>query len=79
MRNNLRLGLIGSWVPKKCGIATFGRDLAQGMQANDPSIEVFVAAPRSPTMFINMMMRLSLNSKPTIHTNIPMPANCLTS
>lgn len=48
MRNNLRLGLIGSWVPKKCGIATFGRDLAQGMQANDPSIEVFVAAAEEP-------------------------------
>jgi glycosyltransferase involved in cell wall biosynthesis len=48
MRNNLRLGLIGSWVPKKCGIATFGRDLIQGMQENDPSIEVFVAAAEEP-------------------------------
>jgi glycosyltransferase involved in cell wall biosynthesis len=44
MSNNLRLGLIGSYVPKKCGIATFGRDLINGIKDNLPNTEIVIAA-----------------------------------
>lgn len=44
MPSNLRLGFIGSYVPKKCGIATFSRDLMQGIQQNYPKTEIFVSA-----------------------------------
>ncbi|MGD0284246.1 MAG: glycosyltransferase [Candidatus Saccharimonadales bacterium] len=47
MSNNLRLGLIGSFVPKKCGIATFGRDLLNGIKDNLPKIEIYIAAAES--------------------------------
>lgn len=44
MSKNLRLGLIGSYVPKKCGIATFGRDLINSIKDNLPNTKVFIAA-----------------------------------
>jgi len=44
MSKNLRLGLIGSYVPKKCGIATFGRDLIESIKENLPNTEIIIAA-----------------------------------
>jgi glycosyltransferase involved in cell wall biosynthesis len=44
MRSVLRLGFIGSFLPKKCGIATFSRDLMNGISYNFPSNEIVVAA-----------------------------------
>ncbi len=44
MPSNLRLGFIGSYVPKKCGIATFSRDLMRGIRQSYPKTEFFVAA-----------------------------------
>ena len=44
MRSVLRLGFIGSYLPKKCGIATFSRDLMNGIGYNFPSNEIVVAA-----------------------------------
>lgn len=49
MRDNvLGLGLISSFVPKKCGIATFSRDLMDGLQQNNPKIEFKIAAAENP-------------------------------
>ena len=44
MSSSLRLGLISSYVPKKCGIATFSRDLINGIKANFPNLEVAISA-----------------------------------
>jgi glycosyltransferase involved in cell wall biosynthesis len=44
MTNSLRLGCISSYVPKKCGIATFSRDLLKGIKDNDKTVGLFVAA-----------------------------------
>lgn len=44
MTNSLRLGCISSYVPKKCGIATFSRDLLKGIKDNDKTARLFVAA-----------------------------------
>lgn len=44
MPSNLLLGFIGSYVPKKCGIATFSRDLMRGIRQSYPKTEFFVAA-----------------------------------
>jgi glycosyltransferase involved in cell wall biosynthesis len=44
MRSVLRLGFISSFLPKKCGIANFSRDLMEGISYNFPSNEIVVAA-----------------------------------
>jgi glycosyltransferase involved in cell wall biosynthesis len=44
MNEDLRLGFISSYVPKKCGIATFCRDLILGIKDNKPESDVFVLA-----------------------------------
>jgi glycosyltransferase involved in cell wall biosynthesis len=44
MRSDLRLGFICSSLPKKCGIATFSRDLIAGIKLNLPNAKVVVAA-----------------------------------
>src|SRR5271165_6323551 len=44
MRSDLRLGFISSYVPKKCGIATFSRDLMDGMLDKNPNISLYIAA-----------------------------------
>lgn len=48
MKAALRVGLISSIVPKKCGIATFSRDLVVGMWATNPHIKVFSVAAEDP-------------------------------
>jgi hypothetical protein len=45
MSNQVRkLGFISSSLPKKCGIATFSRDLMSGIHQNDPKIDFSIAA-----------------------------------
>ena len=44
MRDVLRLGFISSFLPKKCGIATFSRDLMSGINYNLPNSKIVVAA-----------------------------------
>ena len=44
MANSLRLGCVSSYVPKKCGIATFSRDLLEGIKDNDNNVKLFIAA-----------------------------------
>ena len=44
MNKDFRFGLIGSCLPKKCGIATFGRDLIDAIKANLPDAEEVIAA-----------------------------------
>ncbi len=40
----MRIGVISSCLPKKCGIATFSRDLINGMQHNRRSVKAFFIA-----------------------------------
>src|ERR1035438_5216712 len=44
MANTLRLGCVSSYVPKKCGVATFSRDLLEGIKDDDKTVKSFVAA-----------------------------------
>jgi len=44
MANIIRLGCVSSYVPKKCGVATFSRDLLEGIKDNDQTVKLFVAA-----------------------------------
>jgi glycosyltransferase involved in cell wall biosynthesis len=44
VRSILRLGFVSSFIPKKCGIATFSRDLMNGISDNFPSNQMVVAA-----------------------------------
>ncbi len=48
MKAALRVGLISTVVPKKCGIATFSRDLFEGMLASNPDIELCTIAAEEP-------------------------------
>jgi glycosyltransferase involved in cell wall biosynthesis len=45
----LNIGWISSHVPKRCGIATFSRDLIEGMHLHTPDMRVFSVATESPT------------------------------
>jgi hypothetical protein len=38
------IALIGSYLPRKCGIATFTADLAAAILANDPNIDCSIVA-----------------------------------
>ncbi len=38
MDSDLRIGFVGTYPPRRCGIATFTRDLAAGMRAADPRV-----------------------------------------
>lgn len=40
----LKIAVVSSWVPKKCGIATFARDLVEGIKSVYPALEVVVVA-----------------------------------
>ena len=46
---NLRVGLISSYVPRKCGIATFSRDLIEAMQEQDSKLTTALIAAEAPT------------------------------
>ena len=48
MKAALRVGLISSIVPKRCGIATFSRDLIVGMWATNPHVKIFAVAAEDP-------------------------------
>jgi glycosyltransferase involved in cell wall biosynthesis len=48
MQSPLRVGLVGSYVPNKCGIATFGRDLIEAMQAEDSRVRPYIVAVQGP-------------------------------
>lgn len=39
-----KISLIGTYVPRKCGIATFGADLADSLQSVDPKLRIDVFA-----------------------------------
>jgi glycosyltransferase involved in cell wall biosynthesis len=43
----LRVAWISSFVPKRCGIATFSRDLIEGIELADPTIQINIAAAES--------------------------------
>ena len=40
----LRVAWVSSYVPKRCGIATFSRDLIDGIELADPTIQISIAA-----------------------------------
>lgn len=40
----IRIGWISSYVPKRCGIATFSRDLLEGIELSDPTVQVNIIA-----------------------------------
>jgi glycosyltransferase involved in cell wall biosynthesis len=44
MGRDIRIGCISSFVPKKCGIATFSRDLLNGIKNNEKDVSFFIAA-----------------------------------
>ena len=44
MGRDLRIGCISTYVPKKCGIATFSRDLLSGIKDNDAGVSFYIAA-----------------------------------
>jgi len=48
MRNGLSVGCISSFVPKKCGIATFSRDLTEAIKHNHIRSKIFIAAAENP-------------------------------
>jgi glycosyltransferase involved in cell wall biosynthesis len=44
MTSDLRIGFVGTYPPRRCGIATFTRDLAAGMQSADARVDPLVVA-----------------------------------
>jgi len=48
VRNSLSIGCISSFVPKKCGIATFSRDLTEAIKRSHKRSKVFIAATENP-------------------------------
>lgn len=45
---DLKIALVGTYPPRRCGIATFTRDLEQAMAKADPRVEPFVLAMTDP-------------------------------
>ncbi|MDQ6857569.1 MAG: glycosyltransferase family 4 protein [Chloroflexota bacterium] len=45
---HLRIAFLGSWVPRRCGIATFTRDLRDAIEASDPTTICGVVAIDEP-------------------------------
>ncbi|MBW4060974.1 glycosyltransferase [Candidatus Saccharibacteria bacterium] len=43
----LHVGWVSSYVPKRCGIATFSRDLIGGIELADPTIRISISAAES--------------------------------
>jgi len=43
----LRIAWISSFVPKRCGIATFSRDLIEGIELADPTVQINISAAES--------------------------------
>jgi glycosyltransferase involved in cell wall biosynthesis len=80
MANTLRLGCVSSYVPKKCGIATFSRDLLEGIKDNDKNVKLFVAAAEntSATYEYNDLVITTLKSaKPKSYTRASVKLNSL--
>src|SRR5882672_2476522 len=44
VERKLRIAFVGTYPPRRCGIATFTRDLATGMRSADGSVEPLVVA-----------------------------------
>lgn len=44
----MRATFVGSWVPRRCGIATFTSDLARAVRAADPTVRTSVLAIDEP-------------------------------
>jgi glycosyltransferase involved in cell wall biosynthesis len=44
MASDVRIGFLGTYPPRRCGIATFTRDLAEGMRAADERVDPLVVA-----------------------------------
>ena len=45
---DLRIAFVGSYVPRRCGIATFTRDLAAGMKSANDCVRVMAVAVTDP-------------------------------
>ena len=48
MSRTLNLGIVSSIVPKKCGIATFGQNLMDGMRLDNPGVSFIAIAAEEP-------------------------------
>jgi len=44
MESDIRIGFVGTYPPRRCGIATFTRDLAAGMRSADERVDPLVIA-----------------------------------
>jgi len=50
MGSGLRVALLSSHLPRRCGIATFSHDLITAMESADPSLSISVAAIEEPDL-----------------------------
>jgi len=72
MKTALRVGVIGSVVPKKCGIATFSRDLLEAMSLAVPDLQILAVAAEEPDETYEytqpVIARLKTNDRATYRT-----------
>ncbi len=63
--HNLKIAIISSIIPKRCGIATFSRDLLEGIRSNVPGVEVIAVAAETADEHFDY----ELNVVATVHTD----------